>query len=175
MDPATSLYYLYSTLAQTLASAAGLLAAVAIYKLPDLEDRITPVGSQLVSLWEDEPDPAARAIGMAWRKGDFAQVVVHLEVDQRWAGSRRAEYERFKELVANYHQLRGRATLALALTFSVIAVSLIAIAYGHGFSDATRRAWLAAGPILFALCFVSYARVGRSLRMMPRGHARLGS
>lgn len=175
MDPATSMYYLYSTLAQTLASAAGLLAAVAIYKIPDLEDRIAPVGDVLVSLWADmgdeNPDEGARAIWAAWRKGDFKKVVVHLEIDQRWLGGRQGEYERFKDLVANYHQLRGRATLALATTFVVVAVSLVALSIGHSLPPEQLRWWLMGGPILFGLCFLTYVRVGRSLRLMPRGHA----
>lgn len=83
MDSTTSMYSLYSTLAQKLASAAGLMGAVALYKIPDLEDRITPVGNELVNLWADvagtDPDEGARAIWRAWRKGDFARVVVRLD------------------------------------------------------------------------------------------------
>src|SRR5262249_24012381 len=155
------------------ASAAGLLAAVAIYKIPDLEDRIAPVGDVLVSLWAEvspgDPDESARAIWAAWRRGDFKRVAVHLEVDQRWLGSRQPEYERFKDLVANYHQLRGLATLALFTTFLVVAVSLVALSIGHSLPPEQLRWWLMGGPIFFGLCFVTYVRVGRSLRLMPRG------
>jgi hypothetical protein len=165
-DPATSLYYLYSTLSQTMAGAAGFLAAVAAYKLKELDDQIAPDAGTLVALWNDvgQGGPEAdRSIWDAWRRRDYTTMLTRLEADHRWEQARRAEYDRFVVLAKRYRSLLNALKWALILTGLTVLSAIIVLAIIQTLGCGMACALLIAGPIAGAACLVSYVFVVRSM------------
>ena len=147
-----SLYYTFSTIAQSLAAIMGLLGAFALFRLQSIESDLRTRGAGIAKSFLGHQD-----MSDALAHEDFARLLkvfdAHVStIDIRFAAYEKANIDRFRVLVP----LRGDITSSLKWSFFATALtmtgSVLVLTIVHKLAQAQTLLWL--GFAAFLLCLL---------------------
>lgn len=161
MADASPIYYMYSTIAQTMAAAGGFLAAIGTYRLQQLGNDIERLGCPQIAAGTVD-DARAAELEQAWKRRDYRRAADLIR------GSDDGKFAEFDGLARDYHKLRSWLAASLYATGSAVLIALLALCFGQqliGFDPIS----LLAGWLITLVCFLFYVEVVLSLRVGSRG------
>jgi hypothetical protein len=161
-----SILYTFSTIAQAIAGAIGLLGAFVLFKLHALSAQIETLAEKLagpLGIWAQStaaPSGADRAIRDLFLEGKYQELLDHSGWDALPKGVYDANLEREKlpRLLASKRLLVGSFKWSLYLTVSLILVSGVALATSQPIAARPCLSvfMLGLGLVWLLVCLMSY-------------------
>jgi hypothetical protein len=157
-------FYTFSTVAQTLAGAIGLLAAFVLFRLQSLNAEIESIGERLAG-WVEQVSQQApqQTVGLKARRlharGEHTELLTIANRIEVPTGFYQAavERERLPHLLAGKASLVRHFGLALCLTVGLVTVSVLLLTVTPRVAASPWACWvLAAAAIWFTGCMLSY-------------------
>jgi len=154
-----SIYYTFSTIAQTLAGAIGLLGAFVLFRLQALNNDIDERGGQIASVLRSVTDPTK--VRQLLHQRDFRQLLQILGDAKIPPGVYQPTWEqaRLPILLDSRDRLVRLFAIAFFLTLGLIMASVIALPYAVAIASSFVATWIvfAAGLLWLGACLTSYA------------------
>jgi hypothetical protein len=168
----TSLYYTFSTIAQTLAAAIGFLAAVVLYQVGRIDAESEDHARGLLELWDkvsaDDPRKECRDAWDAWYRRDHDELLRLLAADaertKRANKDKLAELTRLRSGVKRYHAIRTWGITAVVVTGIAIMAALWVLTRAHRIDIDVGEPLLCAGLAVAGLALASYVVLGVQLQ-----------
>ena len=171
-DVATTLYYTFSTVAQSLAAAIALLGAFVLFRMQTLSAEIERRSDALLDLGLDTA--VKRAATDAHARGDVRSVLEITSV-QITVPDSRVEYarRRLRALLRHERSLMFAFWVSTLLTVALVTCALVAVSRVPEIIDAGWDGFLVDASIGWFLgCLVSYAWVMRTALGSTSHHER---
>jgi hypothetical protein len=151
---ADTLYYLASTVAQTLASLAGFLGAFLLFHLQGTERSLTEYGSRSAGQWEFLLQDAMQAA----RAGEFDQfeTLMLARAEEIMASSGQTNLaDAMRQVVTEFRKRRAKRQSAIAqfkcaviYTAPVLLASLLLIEFAPAIACRVALAWILSGVLI---------------------------
>jgi hypothetical protein len=163
-----TLYYTFSTIAQTLAGAIALLGAFILYRLQKVNSGLDDHAKFIRKQFSEEEDLVF--LNSFIVKGEYKKFLKYIRAKAGGVGINQEEQsyltdvqEKMQELLAFRKSLIRRFTVSLFLTVSLIAASVIALAVTPSLNARTdlRSASLGLAIVWFLGCLISYVSLLR--------------
>jgi hypothetical protein len=164
MNMATSLYYTFSTIAQSLAGAIGLLGAFVLFNLQSINEEIERYASQIATVLslgasDDEPKKMLR-------DRRYHELLERLSTTVLAPSTYQCDDERVRLPLLLYKRdtLVSHFKLALYLTVAVIFTSVIVLIFAEAIASiaAVEYFVFAVGVIGLARCLAAYVSLMRT-------------